>query len=42
MEEFDANHDGRVSWDEFVSAMDRLKEKMNAKASGAKEYKSFT
>ena len=42
MEEFDANRDGKVTWDEFRSAMDRLKEKVNSKASGAKEYKSFT
>ena len=41
MEEFDANHDGRVSWEEFQSAMVRLKDKVNNKAAGAKEYKSF-
>ncbi len=41
MEEFDANHDGRVSWDEFQSAMNKLRDKVNNKASGAKEYKSF-
>jgi Ca2+-binding EF-hand superfamily protein len=29
MEEFDSNHDGRVSWDEFHSALIRLKEKVN-------------
>jgi hypothetical protein len=38
MEEFDANKDGRVSWDEFVSAMGRLRDKVNSKAAGAKEY----
>jgi len=42
MEEFDTNKDNRVSWDEFVSAMERLKEKVNSKAAGAKEYQSFT
>ena len=42
MEEFDANRDGRVSWDEFVEAMNRLKDKVNNKAAGAKEYQSFT
>jgi hypothetical protein len=42
MEEFDANRDGRVSWDEFTSAMGRLKEKVNSKAEGAKEYQSYT
>ena len=42
MEEFDTNHDGKVSWAEFKEAMVRLKEKMNSKAGNAKEYKSFT
>ena len=42
MEEFDTNRDGRVSWDEFTAAMERLKEKVNNKAAGAKEYQSFT
>jgi hypothetical protein len=41
MEEFDTNHDGRVSWTEFQEAMLRLKDKVNNKAAGAKEYKSF-
>ena len=38
MEEFDANKDGRVTWDEFVEAMGKMKAKVNNKASGAKEY----
>lgn len=38
MEEFDTNKDGRVSWDEFTLAMARLRDKVNNKASGAKEY----
>lgn len=42
MEEFDTNRDGKVTWDEFVQAMGRLKEKVNNKASGAREYQSFT
>jgi len=42
MEEFDTNRDGRVTWDEFAAAMERLKEKVNNKAAGAKEYQSFT
>ncbi len=42
MEEFDANRDGKVSWEEFRGAMDRLKDKVNSKAAGAKEYQSFT
>ena len=29
MNEFDINHDGKVSWDEFVASLGRLKEKIN-------------
>ena len=32
MEEFDVNKDGKVSWEEFRSAMGRLREKVNNKA----------
>lgn len=42
MEEFDTNQDGKVSWEEFVSALERLKGKVNNKAAGAREYTSFT
>ena len=41
MEEFDANHDGKISWEEFVDAIKRIKERMDMKAERAKEYKSF-
>jgi len=41
MDEFDANHDGRVSWEEFQAAVDRLRERINDKAAGAREYTSF-
>ena len=40
MEEFDLNKDGKVTLDEFKQALTRLKQKMDEKASGAKEYKS--
>ncbi len=42
MQEFDLNHDGKVTWDEFTKAMGRMKEKLDKKASGASEYKSFS
>ncbi len=41
MKEFDLNQDGKVSWDEFVASMTRIKEKMDSKADQAKEYSSF-
>ena len=40
MEEFDLNKDGKVTLEEFKQALTRLKQKMDEKASGAKEYKS--
>jgi hypothetical protein len=42
MQEFDLNQDGKVSWEEFQKAMASMKEKMDGKAEGAKEYKSFS
>lgn len=42
MEEFDANKDGKVSWEEFREAIDRIKNKVNEKAKTAKEYTSFS
>ena len=27
MEEFDANRDGKVTWEEFTTALDRIKSK---------------
>ena len=41
MEEFDANHDGKISWEEFSQALTNIKEKVNEKAQSAKEYTSF-
>jgi Ca2+-binding EF-hand superfamily protein len=41
MQEFDTNQDGKVSWNEFSAALGRIKERVNQKATGAKEYKSF-
>ena len=41
MEEFDINHDGRISWEEFQAALGRLRDRVNSKADGAKEYKSW-
>ena len=41
MEQFDANKDGKVTWEEFKQAMDVLKEKVNNKSKQAKEYQSF-
>lgn len=38
MEEFDSNKDGRISWEEFQNALNRLRERVNKKATGAKEY----
>lgn len=42
MDQFDTNKDGRVSWEEFSSALRTLKENVNNKAGGAKEYKSWS
>jgi G3E family GTPase len=41
MEEFDTNHDGRISWEEFKAALERMKQRVNEKAYRAKEYTSF-
>ena len=41
MEEFDINQDGRISWEEFEAALGRLRDRVNSKAAGAKEYKSW-
>ena len=41
MEEFDTNQDGRISWEEFQAALTRLRDRVNSKAEGAKEYKSW-
>ena len=41
MEDFDANHDGKVSLDEFKAALGRLREQLKGKDNAAKEYTSF-
>ena len=41
MQEFDANQDGWISWEEFVNAVDRIKQRMDMKAERAKEYSSY-
>ena len=41
MQEFDLNQDGKVSWEEFTQSLRRMKEKIDGKANGAKEYTSF-
>ena len=38
MEEFDVNWDGKISWTEFVEAVDWIKKRMDMKAERAKEY----
>ena len=40
MEEFDLNKDGKVTLEEFKSALTRMREKMNEKAKSATEYTS--
>ena len=40
MEEFDLNQDGKVTLEEFKSALTRMREKMNAKAAQGREYSS--
>ena len=41
MKEFDLNADGKVTWEEFCLSMNRIKDKMDSKAEGAKEYSSY-
>ena len=41
MEDFDANHDGKVSLEEFKGALGRMREHLATKDENAKEYKSF-
>lgn len=41
MEDFDANHDGKVSREEFKAALSRMREGLAGKDDAAKEYKSF-
>jgi hypothetical protein len=41
MEDFDANHDGKVSLEEFKAALGRMRETLKGQDGAAKEYKSF-
>jgi len=41
MDEFDANKDGKISWEEFQAALNKLRERVNKKAGSAKEYTSW-
>ncbi len=41
MERFDSNQDGKVSWAEFSETLKTLKDQVNSKAKGAKEYTSW-
>ena len=41
MEDFDANHDGKVSLDEFKAALSRMRETLKGQDTAAKEYTSF-
>ena len=41
MQSFDLNGDGKVTWFEFKSTLNRLREKMAAKGKNAKEYQSW-
>ena len=41
MENFDLNKDGKVTWEEFKSTLERIKEQTNKKSAHAKEYTSY-
>ena len=41
MEDFDANHDGKVSREEFKCALQRMRGQLEGKKDSAKEYTSF-
>lgn len=41
MEDFDSNHDGKVSKDEFKAALGRMRDLLSQKDGAAKEYTSF-
>ncbi|OMJ92136.1 hypothetical protein SteCoe_5124 [Stentor coeruleus] len=40
-QEFDANHDGKVTWDEFNGALTRIVADLENKAKRASSYKSY-
>ena len=41
MEDFDSNHDGKVSREEFKAALSRMRTQLSSKDDAAKEYTSF-
>ena len=41
MDEFDANNDGKVSFEEFKAALTRMRANLDAKKDCGKEYKSY-
>ena len=41
MEDFDTNHDGKVSLDEFKTSLTRMRASLKNKDSAAMEYKSY-
>ena len=41
MEDFDSNHDGKVSREEFKAALGRMREQLAGKDDAAKEYTSY-
>ena len=41
MEDFDSNHDGKISYDEFKDALSRMRTTLNSQSTVAKEYKSY-
>merc|ERR1712070_736573 len=41
MEDFDANHDGKISLEEFKAALTRMRASLAGKDGAAKEYTSF-
>ena len=41
MEDFDANHDGKVSYEEFCAALQRIRSELSKKDDAAKEYTSY-
>ena len=41
MDEFDANKDGKVSMEEFKTALGRMRAELDTKKDAGKEYKSY-
>ena len=41
MDEFDSNHDGKVSLEEFKNALTRMRKDLEAKSGASKEYTRF-